>query len=120
MIVTIAPPLVPRAAAVDDFDPRTMLVDDLFHHRKTKAGTARFARHIRLECTAKYICRKSRPIVFNIQAHGACLCIRLFDFDQFGSHENARIGPAGQCVLRIDQQVVNHLAQLRCIPFDQR
>jgi len=97
-----------------------MLVDDFLHHREAKAGAAGFACDIRLERTAKYIRRKSRSIVFDGQPYRTRLRTRFLDFDKLGAHVNACVGSAGQCVLRIDQQVVNHLAQLGRVTFDQR
>ena len=112
--------LAGAATPIDDLDPSAVLVDDFLHHRKAQTGAAGFARDIWLERTAKYMRRETGAVVLNGKTNRPRLGVCFLDLDQFRANADTRIGSPRERVLRVDNQVVNYLPQLRRVAFDLR
>src|SRR5512137_3190438 len=105
---------------VDGLDAGAVLVDDLLHHRESQPGPAGLRRDVRLERTPQYIRGEARSVVLHGQPHRARAGAAFIDLDEFGPDDDARIRTPRQRILRVGNQVVDHLTQLGGVTVDRR
>ncbi|VBC39576.1 Uncharacterised protein [Burkholderia pseudomallei] len=109
--------------AIAQVDPRAMLVDDLLHGREAKPRALRLRRHVRLERARQDARRKTRTVVRDGQPNrDARFAVRvgIAIFYCLGFEQHTRMLDVGDRILRVLQQIVDHLTQLCRIAADHR
>ena len=95
-----------------DFHGSTVLFNNFLHDYQAETGAFRFGRYIRLKCALHQLLGKTAAVVGDDHAHSIGARLR--------THHYTRICAVHERVLRVLQQVVDYLTQLRRVADEVR